>query len=65
MAEAAIAFFGAVWARERTTVIVAKASMPCETWRCPPARSGFLVIKTKLVLGRFQAVLDGPAIAFH
>lgn len=28
------------------------------------AGAGLVVIKTKLILGRFEAVLDGPAIAF-
>jgi hypothetical protein len=28
-------------------------------------RAGFVVIKTELVLGGFEAVLNGPAMAFH
>jgi hypothetical protein len=27
--------------------------------------AGFVVIKTKLVFGRFEAVLDGPPMAFY
>jgi hypothetical protein len=27
--------------------------------------AGFVVIKTELVLGRFEAVLDGPPMAFY
>lgn len=27
--------------------------------------AGFVVIKAELVLGGFEAVLDGPAMAFH
>src|SRR5271167_5107262 len=27
--------------------------------------AGFVMIKTEFVLGRFEAVLDGPAMAFH
>jgi hypothetical protein len=71
-------FLGAVLARERMAAIMAKASMTNETWvvaspwSTPPCRAmpampgaGFVVIKTELVLGRFEAVLDGPAMAFH
>src|SRR6476619_3660193 len=58
-------------ALRRMAASIAKASMTSETCRCQPCQAcpgesrgaGFVVVEAKFVLGRLEAVLDGPAPA--